>query len=148
MSGLATGTAFDFLGDGVADAIYADEHNAYVFEGLTGMTELTTPRSSGTLVEYPVVADVDNDGSAEIVIVSNWGWFGEVPGATVTVIKDAQDRWIQARRIWNQHAYHVTNVREDGVIPKQMGKSWKLLNTFRTNSQIEGEGDCAPETPK
>jgi len=148
MSGLATGTAFDFLGDGVADAIYADEHNAYVFEGKSGAVELTTPRGSGTLVEYPVVVDVDNDGSAEIVVVSNWGWFGEVPGATVTVIKDAQDRWIQARRIWNQHAYHVTNVREDGVIPKKMAKSWTLLNTFRTNSQIEGSGDCAPETPK
>jgi hypothetical protein len=148
LSGLATGTAFDFLGDGVADAIYADEHQMYVFDGATGNVELTQPRSSGTLIEYPVVADVDNDGSAEIVLVSNWGWWGEPVGPTVTVIKDAEDRWIQARRIWNQHAYHVTNVREDGVIPQHMKNSWSLLNTFRTNSQIEGSGDCAPPTPK
>ncbi len=144
-SGLATGTAFDFLGDGVADAIYADEHQAYVFDGATGATELTTPRESGTFVEYPVVADVDNDGSAEIVIVSNWGWFGNgTDGPTVTVVKDSQDRWIPARRIWNQHSYSVTNVREDGTIPTVPKKSWQLLNTFRTNSQINSAGDCTP----
>jgi hypothetical protein len=33
LSGLATGTAFDFLGRGYADAIYADEHKAYAFDG-------------------------------------------------------------------------------------------------------------------
>jgi hypothetical protein len=55
-------TAFDFLGDGVAEAIYADETQIYVFDGKTGQINLTSPRQSGTLIEYPVVADVDNDG--------------------------------------------------------------------------------------
>ena len=36
---------------------------------------------------------------------------------TVAVYEDAQKRWIPTRRIWNQHAYHVTNVREDGTHP-------------------------------
>ncbi len=144
-SGLATGTAFDFLGDGVADAIYADETTAYVFEGATGMLELSVPRASGTLVEYPVVADVDNDGSAELVVVSN-GVGGTLD--TVTVYRDAMDRWTPARRVWNQHAYHVTNVREDGTIPQNMKKSWQLLNTFRTNSQVEAGGNCEPPTPR
>jgi len=145
LSGLATGTAFDFLGDGVADAIYADEGRIYVYEGKTGAVELTAPRISGTLIEYPVVADVDADGSAEIVVVSNYP-DGET-GPTVTVLRDANDRWIPARRIWNQHAYHVTNVREDGTIPAAPKKSWLGLNTFRTNSQVEGGQDCDP-TPK
>lgn len=52
-SGLATGTAFDFLGDGVADAMYADEHKAYVFDGATGALELETARESGTLSSIP-----------------------------------------------------------------------------------------------
>lgn len=144
-SGLATGTAFDFLGDGIADAIYADENKIYVFDGNDGKLELESPRTSGTLIEYPVVVDVDNDGSAEIIVVSNFLAGGS--GAMVTVLKDAQDRWIQARRIWNQHSYHVTNVREDGVIPKTMKKNWQLLNTFRTNSQIGVYGDCDPIIP-
>ena len=146
LSGLASGTAFDFLGDGVADAIYADEQQVYVFDGQSGQLEMSAPRASGTLIEYPVVADIDNDGSAEFVFVSNY--FSGATGPTVTALRDQDDRWIQARRIWNQHAYHVTNVREDSVIPKQQKKSWQLLNTFRTNSQIEGGGDCDPATPK
>ncbi len=141
-SGLASGTAFDFLGDGIAEAIYADESTLFVY-GDNGQVLLQTPRSSGTLIEYPVVADVDNDGSAEIVVVSNEAFGNQT--AMVQVIKDVEDRWIQARRIWNQHTYHVTNVREDGAIPQHEPQHWKLLNTFRTNAQIEGGAVCRPE---
>ena len=145
-SGLATATAFDFLGDGIAEALYADETKIYAFDGKTGATSMTSPRQSATLIEYPVVADVDNDGSAEILYVSNYPQ-GQ-SGPTLTVLRDASERWIPARRIWNQYSYHVTNVREDGTIPKVMKKSWQLLNTFRTNSQINAGGvDCNPEEP-
>jgi hypothetical protein len=102
------------------------------------------PRTSGTLTEYPVVADIDNDGSAEIVVVSNAHPSVPTPSPTVQVIKDKQDRWVQARRIWNQHTYHVTNVREDGTIPQFEKRSWMQLNTFRTNAQINGNGVCQP----
>ncbi len=146
ISGLATATAFDFLGDAVAEAIYADETLIYVFDGVTGQESLTATRSSGTLIEYPVVADVDDDASAEIVFVSNY--YGGTSGPTLTVLRDADARWIPARRIWNQYSYHVTNVREDGTIPPVMKKSWQHLNTFRTNSQIGAAGDCIPEPPE
>ncbi|MCA9625582.1 MAG: VCBS repeat-containing protein [Myxococcales bacterium] len=146
LSGLATATAFDFLGDAVAEAIYADENQIYIYDGVTGAVNLTQPRSSGTLIEYPVVADIDNDGSAEIVYVSNYT--NPSTGPTVSVTRDAMDRWIPARRIWNQYSYHVTNVREDGTIPATMKKSWQNLNTFRVNSQIGEAGDCIPEPPK
>ncbi len=146
ISGLATATGFDFLGDGVAEAIYADETLMHVFDGATGATVLTSPRQSGTLIEYPVVADIDNDASAEILYVSN---YYDGTGVTVTALKDAMDRWIPARRIWNQYSYHVTNVREDGTIPAEIQKSWLKLNTFRTNSQISITGeDCVPEEPR
>ncbi len=141
-SGLASGTAFDFLGDGIAEALYADESTLWGFDGTTGQVVFQAPRKSITIVEFPVVVDVDNDGSAEIVVVSNNGPMGE---PTVRVYRDAQDRWIQARRIWNQHSYHVTNVREDGTIPQFETPHWTLLNTFRTNAQIEGGQVCKPE---
>jgi hypothetical protein len=108
-SGWAAGTAFDFLGDGIAEAMYADEVKLFVFDG-AGKPLLSVPRSSKTLIEYPIVADVDNDGSAEIVVVSDIGYDDIQTAPTVQVIRDKQDRWIQARRIWNQHTYHVTNV--------------------------------------
>jgi hypothetical protein len=139
-SGVAGGTAFDFLGDGIAEAMYADEQRLHVFDG-NGTSILQIDRASATGTEYPVVADIDNDGSAEILVVSNGG------GAiypTVQAVRDIDDRWIQARRIWNQHAYHVTNVREDGTIPQMAPNSWEGLNTFRTQAQIEGGGICMP----
>jgi len=140
-SGIAAGTAFDFLGDGTAEAMYADQYDMFIFDGSGGVL-LQTPRASGTLSEYPVVADIDNDGSAEIVVVSNTVYDETSP--TVQVIRDVEDRWIQARRIWNQHTYHVTNVREDGTIPQHEIPNWTLFNTFRTNIQIENGGACSP----
>jgi len=143
-SGSAGGTAFDFDGDGIAEAMYADEAQMFVYDGM-GAPLFTTPRQSLTGLEYPVVADVDNDGSAEIVVVSNQPAFGGVAmGPAVQVIRDIEDRWIPARRIWNQHAYHVSNVREDGTIPSTPAKSWLELNTFRTNAQVENGGVCQP----
>jgi hypothetical protein len=146
LSGIAAGTAFDFLGDGDAEAMYADESFMFIFDG-AGQVLLQSARTSRTGIEYPVVADVDNDGSAEIVVVSNepiFGGGGMLP-PPVQVIRDVDDRWIQARRIWNEHTYHVTNVREDGTIPQVEPHHWELLNTFRTNAQIEGGGLCVPD---
>src|SRR5690606_35898771 len=141
LTGVAGGTAFDFLGDGSAEAIYADETSLFVFDE-DGQVVLQWPRASRTTTEYPVVADVDNDGSAEIVVVSESDQDGNSP--TVQVIRDARDRWVPARRIWNQHTYHVTNVREDATIPAEELPHWEYLNTFRTQAQFDGSV-CLPE---
>jgi len=143
-SGYASSTAFDFLGDGTAEAMYADEVSLFIFNGM-GQPLLTTPRGSWTQWEMPIVADVDNDGSAEIVVVSNLG-YNNSQAPPVQVVRDKLDRWIPARRIWNQHTYHVTNVREDGTIPQFEPKSWTKFNTFRTQAQVSlGGGVCLPE---
>ena len=123
--------------------MYADETDLYIFDE-TGAVLLQSARGSGTVIEYPVVADIDNDGSAEILVVSQYAFLGEDNLFTVQAIRDVEDRWIQARRIWNQHAYYVTNVREDGTIPRVQPNSWELFNTFRTNIQIENGGLCRP----
>jgi hypothetical protein len=140
-SGATGGTAFDFDGDGVAEAMYSDEVAFEIYDGQSGAVLLSIPRSSPTIVEYPVVADIDNDGSAEILVTSTSGQ------PALQAIRDVDDRWIQARRIWNQHAYYVTNVREDGTIPQVPVNNWETLNTYRTNAQIEGGGICKPEPP-
>ena len=68
-----TGSAvFDFEGDGAAEIIYADEHTLWIFDGATGAIRMAQEgHASGTLMEYPLIADVDGDGSTEIVIASN-----------------------------------------------------------------------------
>jgi len=65
----------------------------------------------------------------------------------IRVYGDAKDRWVQSRQIWNQHAYAVTHVNEDGTIPKTSawGANWSTsgLNNFRQN--VPGEADGNPE---
>lgn len=143
-SGVGGITAFDFLGDGSAEVVFADEVSLRVFDA-TGTEVYQLPRSSRTINEYPVVADIDNDGSAEIVVTSSDSIYGHPALPTVQVIRDPQDRWAPARRIWNQHTYHVTNVREDGTIPQVEPPHWTRQNTFRSNSQLSRVSGCPVE---
>src|SRR5262249_7769439 len=62
-SGQSGGTAFDFLGAGEAQTVYADEHFLHVFDE-TGFDLLNARRNVATLIEYACVADIDNDGSS------------------------------------------------------------------------------------
>ena len=59
------------------------------------------------------------------------------------VYRDSRDRWVRSRSIWNQHAYAVTHVNEDGTIPKTSAwaNNWSMvgLNNFRQN--VPGEAD-------
>jgi hypothetical protein len=103
--------------------MYADETAFRIYDGKTGAVQLQIDRGSPTISEYPTVVDVDNDGSAEILVVSYSG------KPALQVLRDAEDRWIQARRIWNQHAYYVTNVREDSTIPQVPVDNWKQSST-------------------
>ncbi len=69
VNGVAASIAFDFLADGTTEAMCADEQRLHVYdEG--GLPLMETTRRSGTNVRYPVVVDVDNNGAAEIVVVS------------------------------------------------------------------------------
>jgi hypothetical protein len=62
----------------------------------------------------------------------------------IRVYSDANDKWVRSRTIWNQHAYSVTNVNEDGTIPKT--SAWKnnwddpTLNNFRENVPGDANG--------
>ena len=106
-SGITGSSVYDFEGDGIADVVYADEINLYVYAGNDGTTKLKlTEHNSGTRLEYPVIADVDNDDQVEIVFVSEV-YNGTYQG--VTVVGDKDLSWRPGRKIWNQHAYHITN---------------------------------------
>lgn len=144
LSGGSASTAFDFLGDGIAEAMYADEHVLGVYDGQTGAQLLGEARCSSTFTDYPVVADVDDDGSAEILVVSTICSDNAPKKPALQVFGEAENRWIQARRIWNQHAYYVTNIKEDGTLPQAPVNNWESFNTFRTNAQIGDGGLCIP----
>ncbi|MSP58856.1 MAG: VCBS repeat-containing protein [Myxococcales bacterium] len=135
LSSSVTGSSvFDFEADGIAEVVYGDECFLWVFDGPTGKVRFSTSTTSFTATEASVVADVDGDGHAEIVMISNgaspvnWkcvdgnGKGATVNGATwkappkgpayrgITVFGDQAGGWVGTRTLWNQHSYHVTNI--------------------------------------
>ena len=167
-SSRTTGSSvFDFQGDGKAEVVYADECFLRVYDGTTGDVLFKQSHSSGTTRELPIIADIDNDYHADIVFISNdykgetlcqqsWPDYDALNGPKhgISVIKDAQNRWVSTRPLWNQHTYHVTNVcdgrrpfddcpgRVDkaGAIPIGEVSNWSVpgLNNYRQNVQGEG----------
>src|SRR5207245_3155482 len=71
-AGSTGSSVFDFDGDLRAEVVYADETRLRIFDGATGTVEYETCNTSFTAFEYPVIADVDADDHAEIVVASNY----------------------------------------------------------------------------
>ncbi len=193
-SSARTGSSlFDFNADGRAEVVYGDECFVRIYDGRDGAVVFSQARFSSTWTENPIVADVDGDGSAEMVVGMSGpcspgycpatdpiheglrcdspddctsgtctAGFCECADATgcetgyqcsggrcvaaheacvpeLRVYRDGRDGWAGSRRIWNQHAYHVTNVNDDGTIPRtsEVMDNWSTpgLNNFRQNVQ-------------
>ena len=136
-------SVFDFDGDGAAEVVMRDERNLWIFRGADGAVLWRMATPSATTVELPVIADVDADGNAEIVNVSNNFFVGGDTG--VTVFGDADDHWVPTRPLWNQHSYHITNVADDGSIPRHETPGWAVANGYRINVAGGGRSDAAPD---
>ncbi|MSQ04088.1 MAG: VCBS repeat-containing protein [Myxococcales bacterium] len=137
-----TGSAvFDFEGDGIAEAVYADETRLWVFAGPDGSVKLeSTEHSNATWLEYPAIADVDADGQAEIIVANTSGHSG------FYVFGDADGSWRSARPVWNQHAYSITNVNDDGSIPASPARNLETYNNFRSGDIYAGsDGYTLPD---
>jgi hypothetical protein len=133
-SGAAGPVLFDFEGDGFPEVVYADESTVRIFNGLDGSIKLqSNNHSSATGFETPIVADVDADGQAEIAMLHGSGSFG------LTVYGDLDQSWLPGRQVWNQHAYTITNVDDDGGIPLAQKANWEEYNNFRS-----GDGGLPP----
>ncbi len=59
----------------------------------------------------------------------------------IRVYGAADGSWVRTRRIWNEHAYHITNVAEDGTVPQHELPNWQQngLDNFRQNKQPGAE---------
>jgi len=127
-SGCTGMTLFDFNLDGVNEIVYRDETQLRIIDGST-----TTPVAraifndvlSGTLRELPVIADVDGDGQAEIIIQGFDGVARTVEGLVASsqngylrVFKSNGSRWAPTRNVWNQYNYNAVNINNDLTVPQ------------------------------
>src|SRR3954451_10863919 len=115
LAGQTAATVFDLGGDGKPEVMYQDQSNFYILNAQTGATLYSRPNISKTGTEYPVVADVDNDGQAEILVPSNTGFDGDTSTQGLHVL--GNPTWRATRPIWNEYSYHGTNVLLDGTVP-------------------------------
>ena len=127
VSGQTSMTLFDFNQDGIMEIVYRDQDRLRIINGsgkshLTGNDTIpfynlyTKSMTAGTWSEYPVVADVNNDGRAEIVTCGKMTTgLGGVGGQLVVI--GGIHPWAPARPVWNQYMYNVTNVNKDLTIP-------------------------------
>ncbi len=117
-------TMFDFDQDGRQDLVYRDEENLRILDGITSANRpgATFPSYSQTANEGAIVADVDMDGEAEILVTDR----GSDPfdgnnqldrSAFLVVYKSLTKPWAPARSVWNQYAYFSFNVNQDLTIP-------------------------------
>ncbi len=133
----SSGTAFDLLGDGELEVIYADRSAFHIFDS-QGLPLFDLPRVARTSIAYPIVADVDNDAAADIVFGSSQPVAGDPSAslqrtASVVVLRNVDDGFAPTRRIWNQHTYHSTNIAEDASVPVSEPPHWLDEQGFRTN---------------
>ena len=121
-------TLFDFDQDGKSELVYRDELNIRIIDGSlidspTPVDKASFPNLSGTMWEYPIVADVDGDGQAEILIV---GGHPDIVGTSdfngpLWIYKSAEPEkypWAPARPVWNQYPYNPVYVNDDLSIVK------------------------------
>lgn len=120
-SGVTGVSAADLDGDGLPEVVHADETELRVLEGRTGRTRHRAPNHSRTRTEYPVVADVDADGSAEIVVGSGrehrppWETDPTPPG--IAIYGERHGRWVRVGAEWLDH----TGSRADGRWARTLG---------------------------
>ncbi len=134
VSGLAGCSGFDFDGDGALEVLYSDHSSLKILDGATGVRRFETfEHTSSTALEYPTVADIDGDGSAEILTVNNWGAH---PG--VVAYTHGGAGWPAAGPTWGVYDYAMTNVADDGTVPRRRENSWEKYNLYRARTAVDG----------
>lgn len=146
-SGFTGCTMFDFNGDGKSEIVYRDEKNLYIINGVDGSTFTSQACISRTSRDYPIVADVDNDGQSELCVtcgfnnqdaLDNFCNISYSENSHVRVFRTDLEPWVPARKIWNQNAYFNVNINDDLTIPRRQQKTQTVFSTV----------GCDPSNPR
>lgn len=154
-SGFTGVTAFDFNGDDIEEIVYRDESDIRIMYGGpapfpsgvdTERNWFTKTASSWTNDEYPVVADLDNDGEAEITYTGQESLFVNGETAKLFVIESNTTPWVACRNLWNTYNYFSVNINNDLTVPQEqqahhlefpgLGSGNRPFNTYLVQQPI------------
>ncbi len=125
-------TMFDFDNDGTMEICYRDEESLRIIKASKPHIPLNEPVGDVVLLkatvgsytgfELPVIADIDNDASAEMVVIgyssSGDHYYGFLYG-----VGAATDKFAPALPVWNQFMYDPFKINPDLTTPtKAEGK--------------------------
>lgn len=129
-------TLFDFNNDGIQELVYRDQTKLRILDGRLDNTVptlsdagATIDCASGTAFEYPVIADIDGDGSANICVTCAAG-YGVTPDY-LRVYESGSKPWAPTRQVWNQVNYEPTQINNDLTVP---------TSTIPKNTKFEVNG--------
>ena len=143
VNGVLGASAFDIDSDGDQDVIFADEEDLFFLDGSTGANLLATAttdfnsgaHSSESALEYPTIADLDSDGSAEIVLASSQqaSTYDASQWSGVRAIGSATSSWPDAPETWPMHGYTpaLTGAGLLSTNPTTTDPEWLSSGTFR-----------------
>ncbi len=127
-SGATGASIFDFEGDGIPEVVYIDEVEMVAYDGPTGAVKFyNADHSSNTMMDCPIIADVDADGHAEILVSH-----ASMGGNGLSAYGDRDDSWAPARKVWNQHPYTITNIQDDLSVPVTATPNFTTFNSFKS----------------
>ncbi|MDR1666887.1 MAG: hypothetical protein LBS03_04250 [Bacteroidales bacterium] len=122
-------TLFDFDYDGTQEICYRDETSLRVISASKPVVKITEPVGdvvkfkqpikSFTGFEYPIVTDIDKDGSADIVLLGTDQ--DEDARGFICVISHEKNssKFAPALGVWNQFMYSPLKINEDLTTPRK-----------------------------
>ncbi|MBL7806918.1 MAG: gliding motility-associated C-terminal domain-containing protein, partial [Saprospiraceae bacterium] len=129
-------TAFDFNGDGFSEIVFEDNEEIRILYGghlpfppgvdanRNWATFTLSTQITQSLYEIPIIADVNNDGQAEIVVAGGKDNDTSSFPITVQILKSGGIPWSPCRNLWNQFNYNIVNINDDLSVPVQQQPNW------------------------
>jgi hypothetical protein len=159
-------TSYDFDNNGISEVVVLDEHNLFILYGGSApfppgvafdRVITSYPASGVTGLDIPVVADVDGNGNPEILVNDIFIPLQFTSLLVVHPNNPDYSRWLPARNIWNQYAYHAVNINDDLTVPIVQqrgnvempgpGSGKRPLNTFLAQIPAYRYPDATPYFP-
>ncbi|MCY0990536.1 hypothetical protein OV203_25565 [Nannocystis sp. ILAH1] len=148
-------SVFDFDGDGRLEVAHQDECAFRLIDGADGTVRTTIRNSSGTSHEYPVIADIDGDALAEVLVIANLSDERNNTGCLAADPEFVPRQGVYtyrpgrgpdspgARSVWTQYTHHGTDVDDAGNVPLQEEPAWKTgaTGSFRQSIAQERAGE-------
>lgn len=140
-------TLFDLNCDGIAELIHrGGDGHLDIVRGSDGMILAQDTCLSATGQEQSIVADINNDGHADIICGCNDGlkvWTGAGP-----------NYWAPSRKVWNQFTYFNMHINDDLTVPcKQQSHANSTLpnklNSFYAQAPLfDNQGESCWPNPR